>query len=74
MATNKKRINITANPEIESAIKRAAKRDGVPVAAKASELIEIGLNLEEDMSLAGLASLRDQKGARYVSHQDAWSK
>lgn len=58
MATTKARINITAEPEIEQALRLAARREGIPVATKAAELLAIGLELEEDIALAALAEER----------------
>jgi len=72
MATTKQRINITADPEIEQALKSAAKRDNVPVATKAAELIQIGLALEEDLALSVIAELRSKKKGLYVPHDKAW--
>lgn len=73
MATTKPRINITVDKYIESALKTTAKRDGVPVATKAVELIAIGLELEEDIALAHLA---DERAATpeedYIPHAQVW--
>ena len=71
MATTKQRINITTDPNIEAALKNAAKRDGVPVATKASELLAIGLELEEDIALASIAISRTAKDTEYISHAPA---
>ena len=72
MATNKKRVNITLSPELERAISRVALRDKVPQATKAAELLRLALEIEEDEVWDALASSRDARGARYVSHQKAW--
>ncbi len=72
MATTKTRINITAEPEIEQAVRLAAQREGIPVATKAAELISIGLALEEDIVLARLADQRSKTKAQFVSHDEAW--
>ena len=72
MVTTKTRINITAEPEIEQAVRLAAQREGIPVATKAAELISIGLALEEDIVLALLADQRSKTKAQFVSHDEAW--
>lgn len=72
MATIKQRINITVGETIEGALKQAAKRDRVPVASKAAELLELALNLEEDMALSRLADERMAKKVRFISHAKAW--
>lgn len=72
MPTNKKRINITADRDVERALVRAAKRDGIPVASKAAELISTALELEEDIYFSALAHTRASKRATYYAHRDAW--
>lgn len=74
MTTNKQRINITASPEIEQALKLAAKRAGVPVATKAAELLSIAISLEEDYALAALANQRASTPKRsFIPHDKAWN-
>ena len=73
MPTTKQRINITTNPDVEGALRQAAKRDGVPVATKATELLAIGLELEEDLALASIITARlGTKDGQFISHADAW--
>jgi len=72
MATNKTRINITADSEMEIALKRAAKRERVPVATKAAELLAFALSLEEDIVLGFVAEKRRAAKGAYVSHKKAW--
>ena len=74
MATTKARINITADANIETALKIVAKRDGVPVATKAAELIAIGLELEEDLALATIADARAKTAGRPIPHDQFWDK
>lgn len=72
MTTIKQRINITTDYDVEQALRNAAKRDGVPVATKASELLAIGLDLEEDIALASIANARAVETSKLISHDDAW--
>ncbi|WKZ24537.1 MAG: hypothetical protein QY321_02885 [Patescibacteria group bacterium] len=72
MTTVKTRINITTEPEVEKALKNAAKKDGIPVAAKAAQLIQMGLMLEEDIALASLADSRRFKKSSLITHEQAW--
>ncbi|MEK7535373.1 MAG: toxin-antitoxin system, antitoxin component [Patescibacteria group bacterium] len=74
MATIKTRINITTEPEIEAALKNAAKRDKVPLATKAAQLLAIGLELEEDIALAAIADERSKMPGKSVAHDEFWSK
>lgn len=57
---------------IDQAIVEMAKRDGVTQAAKALQLIESAIELEEDRYLDRLARTREQSNAGYVSHAEAW--
>lgn len=73
MTTTKTRLNISLSPEIESAVKRLAKRDKIPQATKAAQLLKIALEIEEDQIWDTLASERDKKGAKFISHKKAWA-
>jgi predicted DNA-binding protein len=72
MATAKKRINISVPKDTERMIERLAKRDQVPQATKAAELLRAGLEAEEDMALDEIAGKRDRAATRFVSHTSAW--
>lgn len=58
MATTKKRINITLSKSTEAFLSLIAKRDKVPQATKASELLDFALEIEEDRMLGDLATHR----------------
>ncbi len=51
---------------------RLAKRDQVPQATKAEELIRFALDLEEDRVLSEIAAERDTPGAKFISHKNTW--
>lgn len=73
MPTIKRRINITTDRDVEKSLLAAAKRDQVPVAAKAAELIRLALELEEDLALSTLVEERlSNKKIKWVSHKEAW--
>ncbi len=72
MPTTKRRINISLSPDLESAIAILARRDDVPEATKAADLLRVALEIEEDQVWDAIASRRDIKGARFVSHKKAW--
>ena len=72
MPTTKKRINISLSKDVETILERISKRDKVPQATKAAYLIRLALELEEDQIWDTLASKRDKKGARFISHKKAW--
>lgn len=74
MATLKQRINITADADVESALRSAAKRDRVPVASKAAELLRLALEIEEDLALATIARVRDTGKVKFISHKKVWGQ
>lgn len=73
MPTTKKRINITLSDEFEKVLALLAKRDDVPVATKASELVKMAIEIDEADVLTMVAEERDTKNAKYISHDKAWS-
>ena len=72
MPTIKKRINISLPREIDVALTAIAERDAMPTATKAVELLRLALVVDEDDFLDQLASERDTKSARFVTHKKAW--
>ena len=72
MPTIKTRINITLSDNVRDVLVKMARRDRVPPATKASRLLEIALELEEDQVWDAMAKRRDVKNARYFSHNKAW--
>ena len=75
MTTIKERINITADLELETALKQAAKKEGVPVATKAAGLIRLALELEEDLYWGAFSEYREKthKG-KYLTHEEVFGK
>ncbi len=73
MSTTKKRLNITLGSELEEAITNVAKRDNVPTATKAAELLEIALLIEEDMAWDILARDREKEKSEFIKHDKAWA-
>ncbi len=68
MATTKKRLNISMSKLTEKALDELSKRDNVPQATKAAELIEFALEIEEDVLWGKLAKERDTKDSSFVKH------
>ena len=48
MPTTKTRINITLPKTMEIVLNKIAKRDDMPVATKAKELLQFAIEVEED--------------------------
>ena len=72
MPTLNRRLNITLPPELDWAISKIAKRDGVPDATKAVELLRNALLVEEDSVWARLAEERYKIKSKHISHKEAW--
>jgi len=72
MATTKQRINITADSYVEKSLKFLAKRDKMPVSAKAVALLRVALELEEDMIWAKIADKRISDKGPVFDHESAW--
>ena len=73
MPTIKHRINVSLSDPLEKALIYLAKRDRVPQATKAADLLKLAIEIEEDSAWDRMASARDTKKARYVTHTKAWS-
>ena len=73
MTTTKKRVNISLSAPVENILAKLAKRDDVPQATKAAELIRIGIEIEEDQVFDTIASERDIEKVKFVSHKKAWA-
>lgn len=73
MVTTKKRINISVPQDVEDAVTQLAKRDQLPQATKAGELLRLAIEIEEDQVFDQIASLRDTKGSTFVPHTKAWA-
>lgn len=73
MATSKRRINISLPDSVNDALVLLAERDNVPEATKATDLLRLALEIEEDQVWDRIASRRDTKKARFVSHTKAWA-
>jgi len=72
MSAIKKRINISVPREMDKVLSHLARRDQMPQATKALHLLKTALELEEDIVLDVIASKRDIRGARFISHEQAW--
>ena len=72
MPTTKKRTNLCLPNDIDEALVFLAERDDVPKATKALQLIKIAIAVEEDEVWDSLATKRDTKDAKFISHKDAW--
>jgi hypothetical protein len=66
------RIHITLSREDKNIISKLAKRDNVLPAHKASDLVRLALELEEDRVLGNLAVSRLKTRHKGVSLKKAW--
>ena len=73
MLTTKTRINISISRHARRALERLARRDEMPEATKAAQLIQHALECEEDEVWDRVATARDRRGAKFLSHNRAWA-
>ena len=57
---------------MEVSLLRAARRDHVPIATKAAELLRMALEIEEDLALVTIAEDRSAQKVKYIPHRLAW--
>ncbi len=55
-------------------LQKAAERDKMPLEKKASQLLKLGLETEEDKLLATIAFERMKNSKGYISHEKFWEK
>ena len=72
MATTKKRVNVSLSKPLEDALRKLAKRDQVPQATKAAELIRLAIELEEDIVFDQLAEERFNSIKKTLTHKEVW--
>lgn len=75
MPTTKKRVYITISPDTENILSKLARKDKVPVATKATELLKIGIEtLLEDLALAEIADRRSKTKVKYIPYDKVLKK
>ena len=72
MATTKPRLHISLSKTEEQFLTSLAKRDQVPRATKASQLVRQAMEIEEDFALSKIATERDVPGAPRMSARAFW--
>lgn len=70
MATIKKRIYISVSDEIDKALETLARKENIPKATKATQMVERALELHEDVILSAMADERINSDAKYVALDD----
>ena len=75
--TSAKRVNLSLQPHIVYLVQILADRDDVPLTQKAKELLEQGLETEEDRILVELAETRlndiEEGTEQPVSSEEFWA-
>ena len=72
MPTLKPRINITLSNQLDVALLELSRRDKVPRATKAAELLRFAIESEEDQIWDTMAQKRDTKKAKFIPHDQVW--
>ena len=70
MPTIKRRINISLPSEIDRTLGRLAKRDDMPEATKALDLIRLALEIEEDSYFESIAIRRMGGKVKWLPDSD----
>lgn len=73
MSITKKRVNISISKDLDDILIKLSKRDQVPQATKAAELIRLAVEIEEDYVWDAVSSKRDTKSANFISHKKVWA-
>lgn len=71
MATKKKRIYISLPEGSNELVTMLAKRNGIPPATQAAQLIEESLEYQENLQIAEIIKAR-KKNPVFISHANAW--
>ncbi len=75
MVTTKNRINVSLPRDIDNALSKLSRRDNMPRATKATDLLRTALELEEDIYLGAIASERASTSrSLFVSHEKVWKR
>ena len=74
MPTSKKRLNISLSKDTAFFLQKIALRDDVPQATKATELLEMALEIEEDAYFSKIADERLKKKGKWLSEKEFWAK
>lgn len=74
MPTKKRRLNVTLKKDVALYLKEIALRDDVPEATKASQLIELAMEIDEDLYLSKIANERHKNMKGTISHKEFWSR
>lgn len=72
MPTSKKRLNITLPEDTEEILTLIAKRDKVPMATKAVQLLKVAIEIDEDEVWEKIVAERDTPDAKFISHEEMW--
>ena len=72
MVTKNPRLNITLDEILMGVLQAVAERESKSVSRVARELIVEAVNRREDHYLSDIATKRDVKNMKYISHEDAW--
>lgn len=72
MPTEKRRLNLSLTKEADLALKKLARRDNVPEATKALDLLISALEIDEDEVWNAAAQKRDTAKGKFIKHKDVW--
>lgn len=72
MPTKNPRLNVVLDDGLYKIIEGLAKKEGKSMSVIAKELLEDAIEKHEDLLLSQMATEREAKSKKTVSHSDAW--
>jgi predicted DNA-binding protein len=70
--TLKKRINLSLDDQLYSALEKLCKRNNDTLAGLSTKLIERAMEIEEDQYFSRIADKRLEANEKRLSHKKAW--
>lgn len=74
MATKNPRINVTLDDTLHGILAMMAQAGEKSISVAAREMIELGLELQEDRYFSALSEARLAKGKKRYSHKEVWGE
>lgn len=74
MATKNPRVNVTLDETLHGMLAMFARSGKKSISVAAKEMIELGLELQEDKYFSALSEARMAKNRKLYSHEDVWKK
>lgn len=74
MPTKNPRLNVVLDETLYGIIEHLAEKEGKSLSVIAKELLEDAIDKHEDLALSQMATAREAKSKKVVSHAEAWKR